>query len=341
MSKVLVTGGSGFIGSHLVAALAERSEEITCLVRPGARVEHLSDLGARLVRGDVTDRQSLTAAVAGQEVVYHLAGCTAATSRRQFELVNVQGTRNVATVCAGQNRPPTLVAVSTLAVAGPALDGRAKTEYDPPAPVSHYGRSKLAGELALLEYADRVPTTIVRPPIVLGEHDRVGLPLFRSIARWGIHLCPDRGKHRFSLIHAADLARLLILAAERGWRLPGGNATSPAWGQGVYYAACGEEPTYADLGRMVGEALGRRRVRIWHAPLPLVWSVAAVGEAVGRIIRRPMVLNLDKAREIAAGSWFCSARTATEQLSFAPAAPLPERLRQTADWYRREGWLKD
>ncbi len=341
MSKVLVTGGSGFIGTHLLSALAGRGDEITCLVRPGARLEHLSAHGARLVWGDVTDRHTLRAAVAGQEVVYHVAGCTAVMSKRQFDLVNTEGMRNIAAVCAVQVRPPVLVLVSSLAVAGPALDGRQKTESDLPAPVSHYGRSKLAGELAAGEYAGRVPTTIVRPPIVLGEHDRAGLPLFRAIARWGIHMSPGRGRHKFSLIHAADLSQLLVLAAERGRRLPDGNPTSASLGQGIYYAACGEEPTYAELGRMVGEALGRRRVRVWPAPAPLVWGVAAAGEAAAKIARRPMVLNLDKAREIAAGSWLCSARTAAEQLGFKPAAPLLERLHQTADWYRRKGWLRN
>jgi nucleoside-diphosphate-sugar epimerase len=89
---------------------------------------------------------------------------------------------------------------------------------------------------------------------------------------------------------------------------------------------------------MVAEALGRR-VKVLPAPPPLIWGVAAMGELVGKIARRPPVLNLDKAREIAAGDWLCSAQAAAEQLGFRPAAPLNERLRQTADWYRREGWL--
>ena len=141
-----------------------------------------------LLYGDVTDRESLDGAVAGQEIVYHVAGCTQALAPRHFYRVNQHGVANVARVCAGQTTPPVLVSVSSLAAAGPAADGRPKTEADRAAPVSHYGHSKRAGERAAEAFAHRVPITIVRPPIVLGQSDRMGLPLFRSIARFGVHM---------------------------------------------------------------------------------------------------------------------------------------------------------
>ena len=119
MAKVLVTGGSGFIGTHLVAALAARGDEVTCLVRKSSRMAP-SARGARLLLGDVTDRESVAAAVAGQAIVYHLAGCTQALAPRHFYRVNQHGVANVARVCAGQTTPPVLVSVSSLAAAGPA-----------------------------------------------------------------------------------------------------------------------------------------------------------------------------------------------------------------------------
>jgi len=338
MTKVLVTGASGFIGMHLVAALHRRGDEVICLVRKNSRVDRLPASGVRLVYGDVTDRESLPSAVAGQDIVYHIAGCVSALTFRQFYRVNQQGVANMARTCAERPTPPVLVTVSSLAAAGPALDGRPKTEADRSTPVSHYGHSKRAGERAAARFADRVPITVVRPPIVLGEADAVGLPLFRSIARLGVHLVPGRKKPRFSVIHAADLVELLILAAERGRRLPPrGQAARP--GQGCYFAACEENPTYADLGRMVAQAVGRRRVLVLSTSTPVVRAVAAVGELIGRIRRRPPYMNLDKVREITAGHWLCSIRAAEEELGFRVGAPLAERLRQTAEWYRREKWL--
>ena len=277
--------------------------------------------------------------MAGQDIVYHLAGLTLALTKRQFFRVNQGGIRNIAQACAAQVSPPVLLVVSSLAAAGPALDGRPKIESDPAEPVSEYGRSKRAGEQEAESFADRVPTTIVRPPIVLGERDRLGLPMFRSVNRFGIHVVPGRGRHRFSLIHAADLAELMILAAQRGKRLAplGGNGSQS--GQGYYFAACEEDVVYDDLGHLIGRVLGRRRVLPLHVGKSTVWVVAAVMEAASQIMRRPLYLHIDKAREITAGSWICSPRRAVEDLGFSVKAPLVERLRQTAEWYRSEGWL--
>jgi len=340
MAKVLVTGGSGFIGSHLIDALVAQGEEVTCLVRTTSRLDRLRPLGVRLVSGDVTDQDSLPAAIEGQQIVYHVAGCTRAVYTRQYYQINGQGIRNVAQSCAEQQpTPPVLVIVSSLAAAGPATDARPRTEADPLVQVSHYGRSKRAGELAAERLADRVPTTIVRPPIVLGEGDRMGLNMFRMVARFGLHMVPGLGRHRFSLIHADDLVELLILAARRGTRLEPNAEDGSSSPRGYYFAACDEHPTYAELGRMVAAALGRRRVLVLPTPKRTVWVVGAVAEVVSRIRRRPLYLNLDRAREAAAGSWRCSSQAAIDELGFSVAAPLADRLRQTAQWYRREGWL--
>ncbi len=339
MAKVLVTGASGFIGVHLVAALTAQGDEVACLVRKSSRVEPLRQYNPRFIYGDVTDRESLPAAIAGQDIVYHLAGCTQTLNPWHFYRINQRGVANVTQVCAGRTTPPVLVSVSSLAAAGPALDGQPKTETDRPVPVSHYGHSKRAGERAAEHFADHVPITIVRPPIVLGEGDRMGLPLFSSIAKFGVHMAPGLDTRRFSLVHADDLSRLIMLAAQRGRRLPPRGQLESLRGQGYYFAGCEENPAYADLGRMVAEALGRHLVVIIPTATPMVWMVAVAGEAISRMRHDPLFMNLDKAREITAGSWICSTRAAEKELGYAPGAPIIERLRQTADWYREKKWL--
>ena len=345
MAKVLITGASGFIGSHLAKKLVARGDDVTCLVRKTSVVDRLQSLGVTLVEGDVTDREELPPLIAGHQTVYHLAGCTRTLRRSEFYRVNEQGVRNVALACALQLDPPVLINVSSLAAAGPSVDGRLRIESDPPCPVSDYGRSKRAGECAAEEFADRVPITIVRPPIVLGEADRQGLEMFSMIARFGLHLVQGLGRQRFSVIHADDLAEVLILAAERGTRLrsiriDGPNDTAAACPtRGTYFAACDEHPTYADLGRMIGTALGRRRVRVVPSPKRAVWVIAAANEVAARIRRRPHFLNFDKAREASAGSWLCSPGAAMNDLGFQVAAPLAARLRQTAQWYQQQHWL--
>lgn len=340
MADVLVTGASGFIGFHLVQAALARGDRVTCLVRKTSAIERLASLGVRTVCGDVTDRESLRAAVAGKAVVYQVAGCTKALHVRQFYQVNTEGPRNVAEACARQPNPPVLVLVSSLAAAGPSIGNRPRVETDPLCPVSHYGRSKKAGESAVRQFADRVPITILRPPIVLGEWDRQGLSLFQTVNRVGIHLVAGWRPRRYSLVHAADLAGALMLAAQRGARLAPPGCTDPRGAaRGVYFVAAEEHVTYGQLGRLVGEALGRRRV--WNLPLSMgcVWAIACGVDLMGQLLGRPLYLNLDKAREVTAGSWTCSPQAAIDELGFSVGAPLRERLRQTAQWYREAGWL--
>jgi nucleoside-diphosphate-sugar epimerase len=341
MARVLVTGASGFIGFHLVKALVARGDDVTCFVRKTSSVGPLQSLGATLAFGDVTDSGSLRAPVAGKGVVYNMAGCTSAVRREGLYQVNEEGCRHVLQACAAQPNPPVVIHVSSLSAAGSSPQGRLRTEADPPQPVSDYGRSKRAGELAAGQFADRVPITLLRPAIVLGEMDRVGLAMFRTIARFGIHCVIGRTPRQFSVIHAADLAQLLILAAERGARLapPAQQHDEASKSQGCYFAACDEHPTFGELGKLIGTALGRRFTLVAPIGLPMASVIAGVTEAATRICRRPFYFKLDKFREARAGAWTCSPEKARKELGFSPGAPLAERLRQTVEWYRREKWL--
>jgi nucleoside-diphosphate-sugar epimerase len=339
MAKVLVTGASGFIGTCLTEMLRRRGDEVRCLVRKTSRVERLRELGAGLVYGDITDLDSVRAALPGIEFVYHLAGCIMAVRSETFRRVNHGGATNIGRACAEQSRPPVLVSVSSLAAAGPSPDGRLLSETDRPVPVSEYGRSKRAAELALEQYAHRVPITVVRPPIVFGQGDRVTLAMFQPIERFGIHLVPSLAQWRYSLIHVDDLVNLLLRAAERGTRLRPPGSDGAAEHRGYYFAAGESHPTYAELGQLIGALMGRRSVAVIPLARPLIWIVAGGVEMASRLCHRPFILNCDKAREATAGSWACSSRRASEELRFSVAAPLAERLRQTISWYREHQWL--
>ena len=339
MGEVLVTGATGFIGDHLAKKLLQRDEQVRTLVRDTVRGAGLGERGARLVQGDVTDLESLRQAVSGASVVYHLAATTKAFKARSFYDVNKAGVSNVARACAEQEDPPVLVIVSSLAAVGPTKRGCLHDEGDKPSPVSLYGRSKRAGEEAAERYAEQVPITIVRPPIVFGEYDKAGLEMFTTIAKSGIHPVPGYFPNNFSMIHADDLVEALILAADRGERLPNGNAKLHGDGTGYYFAACDEHPTYYQLGRLIGAALGRRWTLTIPFATPVIRCVGAFGELTGRVRGQPSVMNWDKAREATAGSWTCSAEKAKQELGFTVPCSLGDRLNQTAQWYRDVGWL--
>lgn len=341
MKTVFITGASGFIGRHVVSGLAARDCRIRCLVRRTSSVRHLTKMGAGLHYGDVVEPDGLAEAVAGADLVLHVAGCRFAYKSSDLLRVNGDGTWNVARACATQPNPPVLVVVSSIAAAGPAPPGKMRTEADPPAPVSQYGRSKRAGELAAEAWADRVPTTIVRPGIVFGAWNRENFPIFHSIATLRTHAIPTFAPPPLSLIHAEDLVDLMLLAAEQGTRIRKNSSDGKSTRRlpGYYFASAPEYPNYAQLGRMVARALGRRHIFLWHMAEPLPWILTGIVEVIARVRHRLDSVNLDKMREAIAPSWASSVQAAREDLGFTPACSLQERLRQTADWYRTRGWL--
>ncbi|MFG0262677.1 MAG: NAD-dependent epimerase/dehydratase family protein [Novipirellula sp. JB048] len=336
MAHALVTGATGFIGAHLVRELTRSGKEVTCLVREHSDRSQLEASRPRFAIGDISDRDSIRRALDGVDVVYHLAGVTKSLRASDYTKINELGVANVSACCRQTDSAPTLVVVSSLAAVGPSAGDRPHRESDTPQPVSDYGRSKLAGERAARRFAADVPTTIVRPPIVLGQGDLNGLEMFKTIARFGFHLVPGWGKDRVSVIHAEDLAKALILASTQGARLtPQGDDA-----EGVYFATDEENPTYAELGRMIGRTLGRYHAWVIRSPKSAVWAIAAFNELASQIVRRPHILNLDKAREATAGSWTCTAAALNRDTGFAPAYSLQQRLAQTTRWYLQQGWLQ-
>jgi nucleoside-diphosphate-sugar epimerase len=339
----MVTGAAGFIGSHLVERLSEEGHSVVAVVRREKQAAALAGKGIEPCLADVRDATAIRDAVRGVDVVYHLAGRILAASLDDFRAVNVAGVQNVAEACAACPSPPTLVVVSSLAAAGPSRAGQPRTEADPPAPVSNYGRSKLEGEEAAARWADKVPISIVRPPFVFGGGDRTSLMLFRLIHRWGMHFLPCGHDLELSLVHVEDFVRALVAIAERGRRITrpsggdGGQGTTKD-GAGIYNPADPFVATYSNLGRMIGASEGRK-VRVWRVARPWMWAACAASAVLARMTGRTGILNFDKLREATAPAWTCSNERSRKELGFAPAAPLAQRLAQTAAWYRQANWV--
>lgn len=335
MPSALVTGASGFIGPHLVANLQRAGYDVTCLVRATSNRERLEPLAPAWAEGDLRDAEKLKQAVVGHDYVFHLGGLVKAFSAQELLEVNEAGTGNLLEACAARETPPQVLIVSSLAAAGPSPNQHLRSETELAKPVSNYGRSKQAQEAKAAMFADRVPISVIRPPIVFGEGDDAMLAMFRPIRRTRIHFVPGLFPRQFSLVHAADLAEAMRLVAERGERI---SATGKP-GQGVYFPASDEHPTYAELGQRIGRSLGHRRTFVLYSPLLFTWIAASGAELVSRVRGKQQIFNLDKAREAAAGNWTCDPSKLRQELGWQNAATLDERLRQTAEWYREKRWL--
>jgi nucleoside-diphosphate-sugar epimerase len=329
VTTVLVTGGTGFIGQRLLEALKARGEHVRCLVRSTRSLPP----GVETIRGDVTSLASLRQAVRGVDIVYHLAGATLVWHPLLYRRVNALGTHHLALACAQADPPPRVVYLSSLAAAGSALSDHLRNENDPPTPVSHYGRSKLAGERALLAVADRVPTTILRGASVFGPGDPNTIRLFKA-ARLGLNAVPGSADVRLAWIYVDDLVRALLLAAERGARL------SPVeFVRGIYFTALDEQPTLAEVGRLAGQAVGNPRVRTVSLPRPLCWFWGHVIDWWVSCTGNPRLLTTDKMRDILAGSWTCQTYKARQELGFSCEVSLAEGFARSVSWYRQHGWL--
>jgi dihydroflavonol-4-reductase len=324
--RYLLTGGTGFIGAALAERLIARGDGVRALVRDRGRAEALARAGAELAPGALGDEVSLAAAVDGCDVVIHLAGLLKARRRRELFAVNGEGTRALAQACARAARAPRLVYVSSLAAAGPSSLERPRSEEDPPAPVSDYGRSKLAGEEAVRAVADRVQASIVRPPIVYGPRDRELVPPLVRMARAGVVLRAGFGDKRYSVVHVEDLCDGILEVAARGRPLGGPRA------EGIYFLDDGGIHGWDDIARAACDALGRR-ARVVPLPLALSWAVAAgamLGAALGG---GAAMLSFDKMREIREPAWTCTSERARRELGFAPRFGLADGMREAVQGY--------
>lgn len=322
MADILITGATGFIGSHLVEALGRRGDRARALVRETSDVSLLERYGVERVVGDIDDDDSLRRAVGDVRTVIHLAAATRALDEATFFRFNAGATRRLADVLEAAGGRRRLVYLSSLAAVGPA-QGRPVHPDDEPQPLTAYGRSKLEGEREVRS-RPALDTVVLRPSAVYGPRDQDLLPFFR-LARWGILPVVGSTEREMQLVYAADVASAILAAAD---------ATGVG---GVFHVAEPVAYPWSQMVGMVAEAIGRRGVRV-PVPAGVVMAAATVSEGIGRVTRRPAIFDREKARELLA-SWRCETDTARRELGFEASVPLPEGLRRTVAWYRSRGWL--
>jgi nucleoside-diphosphate-sugar epimerase len=321
--RALVTGGTGFVGSHLVDALLRTGWKVTALARSPSKAATLIERGVTVVSGDLHLQSALLQAVKDQDIIYHVAGAIAARNEAEFLHANRDGTRNLA-LAAERGGCSRFVLVSSLAAGGPSPRGAPLSGSEAPHPVTAYGRSKLAAEQAVR--TSGLSWSIVRPPIVYGPRDREILKLFR-VARLGIAPVFGTGDQELSAIHAVDLAGALLAVAEAS--------------QSVHrtYNACHPEVfTSSEFSRTIGSVMGRAVTPV-RIPSGLGRILLRVTEASARVAGQTTILTTDKANEFFQPAWTGDPAPLMRDSGWRPTFDLRSGLADTYQWYRKAGWL--
>jgi nucleoside-diphosphate-sugar epimerase len=327
IEMVLVTGANGLVGSHLTEVLLAQGYRVRCMVRPTSDLTYIGDLPVEWAFADVLDGESLRPACEGVDAVCHCAALTRALDEETFLAVNAQGTEALAQACLeaapGMRR---FLQVSSQTAAGPSLGpGDYVDESRSPQPITWYANSKLAAERALLSRDGRLPVTIVRSAAVFGPRDRDFFAYF-DLVKHGLNLQLGRQERVYSLIYVRDLAELILLALE-----------SEA-AQGQTYFACSYAYSYTELSEVIVRAMGKRTLRI-TLPEAVLTPISLWSRVQGWLTGKPALLNEQRVLDMREHYWLCSGDKARQELGFVPQYDLETAVRETADWYRKNGWL--
>lgn len=321
-APVLVTGGTGFVGSHLVEHLARARVPVRCVTRATSNTQWLPPSVQR-IPALLTDATAMREALQGVGHVYHLAAATSSVDDAGYQRSNISLTEALLSAVRDSAPSARVVLCSTLAAGGPALDGRPLTEDDPPRPIGPYGTTKLAAER--LVAGSGLDHVIVRPPAVYGPRDRDILEVFR-FARFGLVPSFAPPGQLLSLVHVRDLAEGMHLAAVRG--RPGQ----------LYYVADGPPHSWGAIVDAMGAAV-QRRVRFVRLPLAVGAVAARASCTVARLTAAKPLLTSERVRNMAQAAWICDDGKARRELGYAPSIGLHEGMTETARWYRSQGWM--
>ena len=326
--KALVTGGTGFVGSHLVRRLLARGAEVRCLVRPASRLDNLKDLNVEFAHGDLRDPDSLRRAMRGARVIYHCAAdyrLWCADPREMYES-NVAGSRNVMQAAFAES-VERVVYTSTVGALGLNADGRPANEETPVTiddMIGHYKRSKYMAEEEVRSWVARgLPVVIVNPSTPVGEFDIKPTPTGKIIVdflKGKMFGYVDTG---MNLIDVRDCAEGHVLAAERGrvgerYILGGFNLTL--------------KEMFDLLARVTSVRSPKTRVPHWvaenYARLENFWSI--------NIARRAPEVPLESVRMSRHKMWFDSAKAVSEL--GLPQSPIEQALARAVLWFQEHGY---
>lgn len=324
--KAFVTGGTGFVGSHLVESLlaSRKYSEIRCLIRSSDK--WLSGLDIVKIKGDLFDLQAISDALDGVDIIFHNAAILRAPSKKEFTRANVDATENLIRV-AQKKGIKNIVVTSSLAGVGPS-SGTPLTENTPLNPVSMYGESKKEMEAVILKTAKKSTSIkIIRPPAVYGPRESDIYTFFKTFSKGICPIVGDGNHPTLSMVYVKDLVDGIMLSADKT-------------DSGIHtYFIGGFEDEYSwnQIREITSIVMGKRALPINIKP-EWVKKIAGIIEGGASLIGKYPVVNKEKANEMIQ-EWVCSSQKAKDELGYEPKISIQEGISRTIHWYKKHNWL--
>lgn len=325
--RAFITGGTGFVGSHLIDLLIEKGFDIVTLKRPSSNLRWLDGKKVKFIEGDLFSRNVIKEAVESTDYVFHIAGVVKSKTAEGFEKNNYIATKNLLEIVNEVNKNlKKFVYISSQAVCGPSPDAEPIDEEYTPRPITTYGKTKLKAENEVLKYSKNMPVTIIRPPAVFGERDSEIFVYFKTI-NMGLNTVIGFDEKLISLVYIKDLVKGIYLSAINN------NA------DGNIFFICYDRPfSWKEIGDLTARLMNKRTLKI-KIPHFIVYTAGAAAQFFSLFSKNAATLNLEKCKDITRKYWICSNKKAKELLGFSTDYTIEEAFRNTICWYKENKWL--
>jgi len=325
MKKIFITGGTGFIGSHIVDHFSNNNDyEVYALVRDPDNLKWLNDSDIHVLKGDLFSIPSLPAQL---DYVIHSAGCTKTNKISDYKKINRDGTKNLFESLVNQHiSPKKIIYISSLGVTGPSVSDEPIKETQTPCPLTPYAESKLQGEEEALKFKKKFAIIVLRPGGVFGPRDTDFLYLFKSIKK-GILPAIDSNQRLASIIYVKDLVYAVNLCLQKDIQ------------SGEIFNIVNPQPySWDEFGHMTSKILNKKLTKIIIS-YPVAFLIASFSQIVSKLLKNPSIIDKNKLKELNKTCWVADCDKAVTKLSFQPQYSLKEAIQETLNWYQEHNWL--
>jgi len=332
MTKILITGASGFVGGFLVEEALNRDIEVYATVRKSSDRTYLQDPRINLIETNLSDVDLLSQLYTKHtfDYIIHNAGLTKSPSADQYFKVNCGILESMLdAVSKSEIDLKKFTFISSLAAYGPAeyTENNIVTEDSTPNPVTNYGRSKLKAEQVLKSHSSKVNYNIIRPTVVYGPREKDLFTVY-DLMNKGLNLSVGMKDQNLTFIYVKDLVRVIL------------DSTLSDKRNVAYFVTDLNVTKSSDFNELVKKTLAKKATLRIKVPIFLVRILGFISENIGKITGNYPPLNLEKVNELEAKSWVCDTSNLVTDLNYKPQYDLSSGLKESIAWYKENNWLK-